>query len=59
MQGCQLQMRGSLQMRQFDNRVVPQSGLDTMCIDSELLDLLKEVRSDGIVEEGKCSVRSG
>ena len=52
-------MRGSLQMRQFDNRVVPQSGLDTMCIDSELLDLLKEVRSDGIVEEGKCSVRPG
>eukprot|EP00656_Telonema_subtile_P056134 TRINITY_DN8907_c0_g1_i1.p1 TRINITY_DN8907_c0_g1~~TRINITY_DN8907_c0_g1_i1.p1 ORF type:complete len:564 (+),score=179.60 TRINITY_DN8907_c0_g1_i1:32-1723(+) len=42
-QGCRLQMRGSLQMRQFSNRVVPTGGLDEMIIGAELLQQLKEV----------------
>ena len=42
-QGCQLQMRGALQMKQLKNRVVPKSGLEAMATDPLLLEQLEEV----------------
>jgi hypothetical protein len=35
-QGCQMQMRGSLQMKAFTHRVVPKTGLDDLVLSSQM-----------------------
>jgi len=42
-EGCQLQMRGSLQMKSFQNRVVPKQGLDELVLGEELKAKLQEI----------------
>ena len=41
--GCAVQMRGSLQMRQFDSRCVPTAGLPKLVLDSETRKQIHEV----------------
>lgn len=35
-EGCQMQMRGSLQMKAFLHRVVPKTGLDDLVLSSQM-----------------------
>jgi SpoVK/Ycf46/Vps4 family AAA+-type ATPase len=41
--GCALQMRGSLQMKTFDHRVVPTSGLDGLIVEDSVKDKLRRI----------------
>lgn len=41
--GCTVQMRGALQMRQFDSRCVPTIGLPCIILDSETSELIQQV----------------
>lgn len=43
MEGCRLQLRGSLRMKAFDRRVVPKSGLDALVVSEALEKQLQEI----------------
>jgi hypothetical protein len=43
MEGCRLQLRGSLRMKAFDRRVVPKSGLDALVVSESLEKQLQEI----------------
>ncbi|CAH0482292.1 unnamed protein product [Peronospora belbahrii] len=42
-EGCALQMRGSLHMKTFDHRVVPTSGLDELIVEESVKEKLRQV----------------
>ena len=43
LQGAKLQLRGRLQMRDFDRRVVPTQGLDELIVPDDVLGSLRDI----------------